>query len=69
KNCKGSRYHSVPTDKLSKKGFKHTVNLSEDRTIYQIALNLQERVYGIIVGKYFVIITYDPGHKGNTKRK
>jgi hypothetical protein len=69
KNCKGPRYHSVPTDNLSKKGFKHAVNLSEDESIYQIALDLKERVYGITVGKYFVIIAYDSGHKGNTKQK
>jgi hypothetical protein len=66
---KGPRYHSVSKNTLSKKNFKHTVNLSEDESIYQIALNLQERVYGITVGKYFVIITYDPGHEGNSRQK
>lgn len=66
---KGPRYHSVPKDNLSKKGFERTVILSEDEPIYQIALNLQERVYGITVGKHFVIISYDPNHKGNTKKK
>ncbi|WP_284928749.1 hypothetical protein [Candidatus Phytoplasma sp. AldY-WA1] len=68
-NCKGPRYHSVSKDNLSKKRFKYVVNLSEDEPIYQIALHLKERVYGITVGKYFVIIAYYPGHKGNKKQK
>ncbi|MGE9276563.1 MAG: hypothetical protein ACQKHC_01565 [Candidatus Phytoplasma pruni] len=66
---KGPRYHSVPKGNLSKKGFERTVILSEDEPIYQIALNLKERVYGITVGKHFVVIAYDPNHKGNTKKK
>lgn len=69
KESKGPRYHSVQKSTLSQKGFDHTVKLSEDEPIFQISLNLQERVYGIIVGKYFVIMTYDPNHKGNTKKK
>ncbi|MBS2126638.1 hypothetical protein J8J04_03025 ['Fragaria x ananassa' phyllody phytoplasma] len=66
---KGPRYHSVKKEILAKKGFTHTVNLSEDEYIYQMSLNLKERVYGITVDKYFVIIAYDSEHKGNTKKK
>ncbi|GLH61045.1 hypothetical protein [Paulownia witches'-broom phytoplasma] len=66
---KGPRYHVVQPSTLSRKGFARVVNLSEDELIFQISLNLQERVYGITVGEYFVIIAYDPNHKGNTKKK